>query len=98
MEKLYDYEYVILRDWCNKYNQQKIADVIWFSRVIVNSVLNWKQKMSRLMKYAIRELTEKDVDYQIILRKIIEYISNDKEKIDDILYSLPEDIKKYFNL
>ena len=48
---------------------KKIADVIWFSRVIVNSVLNWKQKMSRLMKYAIRELTEKDVDYQIILRK-----------------------------
>jgi hypothetical protein len=92
------YEYNKLEERCDKFWQQKVADIIWFSRVIVNRVLNWKQGISRLMKYSINEQSDDKIEYNLVLRKVIEYIWNNKDRIDDILYSIPEDLKKFYNL
>jgi len=92
------YEYNKLEERCDKFWQQKVADIIWFSRVIVNRVLNWKQGISRLMKYSINEQSDEKIEYNLVLRKVIEYIWNNKDRIDDVLYSIPEDLKKFYNL
>ena len=91
-------EFIKLKNLCDEFWQQKVADAIWFSRVIVNRVLNWKQEISRLMKYAVNEQSAEKIEYNLLLRKAIEYIWNDKERIDDVLYSLPEDLTKFYNI
>ena len=78
---------------CNKFWQQTVSEHLWFSMDCVNKVINWKRPMSRLMKYTINEIVEEDIEYNLVLRKAIDYIWNKKERLATILHSLPEDIR-----
>ena len=83
-----------LVELCNKYTQEVISKKLWYSRITVNAVYNWKIRMGRAMRYALNEINESTIEYDLVLDKVIEYVSKEKDRIYDITYKLPLDVQK----